>query len=89
MGNPDLLIFDEPTASLDPIEEMKIFENLRTQIEDRTAILISHRIGFARIADRIVVMDGGRLVEQGSHDELLSQKGVYYKMFTTLQTLYV
>lgn len=89
MGNPDILIFDEPTASLDPIEEMKILENLRMQIEDRTAVLISHRIGFARIADRIVVMDGGRLVEQGSHDELLCQKGVYYKMFTTLQELYV
>ncbi len=89
MGKPDILVFDEPTASLDPIEEMKILENLRLQIEDRTAILISHRIGFARIADRIVVLDDGRLVEQGSHDELLSRKGIYYKMFTTLQELYV
>lgn len=89
MGKPDVLIFDEPTASLDPIEEMKILENLRMQIEDRTAVLISHRIGFARIADKIVVIDEGRLVEQGSHDELLSQKGIYYKMFTTLQELYV
>lgn len=89
MGEPPVLIFDEPTASLDPIAEMKILGNFREMVENRTAILISHRIGFARIADRIIVMDNGEIKEQGSHDELMQKMGLYYKMFSTLQELYI
>lgn len=88
MGKPEIIIFDEPTASLDPMEEMKIINNLKEQLEGRTAILISHRIGFARMADRILMMRDGNLVEQGSHDELIDNSGYYTQLFRALQQLY-
>lgn len=80
-GNKELLIFDEPAAALDPIAEIHQFENIRSSIKDRTAILISHRIGFARLADRIVVLQNGTIAEEGNHEELMNKKGVYYDFF--------
>lgn len=78
-GTKELLIFDEPAAALDPIAEIRQFENIRSAAKEHAAILISHRIGFARLADRIVMMKNGTIVEEGSHQELLDQKGVYYE----------
>lgn len=88
MGEPEFLILDEPTASVDPLEEIKMLSHFREIIKNRTALLISHRIGFAKLADRIYIMDKGEIVESGTHDELLSQKGKYYEMFMAQKGLY-
>lgn len=88
MGQPEVLLLDEPTASIDPLKEMDMIRNFRSNLAGRTAILISHRIGFARLADKIIMMDGGRIVEQGCHDELLQKNGIYAKLFQTQKALY-
>ncbi len=88
MGNPEVLILDEPTASIDPLEELRMLDNLRRYVAGRTAILISHRIGFARLADRIVMMDGGKITEIGSHEDLLQKNGYYAKLFFSQKELY-
>lgn len=81
MSDKEILIFDEPAAALDPIAEMKQFQAIREKIEGRTAILISHRVGFARLADRILVLDAGRLAQSGTHDQLMAQGGIYADFF--------
>lgn len=88
MGSPEILILDEPTASIDPYEEERMLEEFRAALEGKTAILISHRISFARLADRIVMMRDGRITEMGIHDELLRKKGYYYELFSSQQKLY-
>ncbi len=81
MSEAPIMIFDEPAAALDPIAEMQQFMEIKKKISGRTSVLISHRVGFARLADRILVMDGGRLVEDGTHEELLERDGVYASFF--------
>lgn len=81
MSDKEILIFDEPAAALDPIAEMKQFHAIREKIQGRTAILISHRVGFARLADRILVLDNGRLAEFGTHDELISSDSIYANFY--------
>ena len=88
MGEPEILVLDEPTASIDPIEELRMLENLRRYVKGRTAVLISHRIGFARLADRIVMMAEGRVTETGTHEELLAAKGYYASLFKSQRELY-
>lgn len=81
MSDKEILIFDEPAAALDPIAEMRQFEAIREKIDGRTAVLISHRVGFARLADKIFVLSEGQLCEQGAHDELMEMDGVYAEFF--------
>ncbi|MCL2773619.1 MAG: ABC transporter ATP-binding protein/permease [Oscillospiraceae bacterium] len=88
MNMRDIAIFDEPSAALDPIAELKQFENLKSTLKNKTSILISHRIGFARLADKIVVMDNGRIAEQGTHDYLISLNGKYAEMFNAQKKWY-
>lgn len=83
-----LLLFDEPTASLDPSAEMDIFRCFLELSEDKTAIMISHRLGPARLADRILVLKGGKLVEQGTHQELMMLDGEYASMFNNQAAWY-
>jgi ATP-binding cassette subfamily B protein len=76
-----LLILDEPTAGLDARSELTVFRRFADLTEGKTALLISHRFSTVRMADRIVVLDGGRITEEGSHDELANLGGRYAEMF--------
>ena len=77
LKNPPILILDEATSALDSQTEREIQEALDRLAAGRTTLVIAHRLGTIRGADRIVVMDGGRIVETGSHATLLAQGGVY------------
>jgi ATP-binding cassette subfamily B protein len=83
LAHPRVLVLDEATSSLDLRSETAVEHALDALLEDRTAILIAHRLSTAKRADRIVVIAGGRIVEQGSHDELLEAEGRYASMFAT------
>jgi ABC-type multidrug transport system fused ATPase/permease subunit len=76
-----VLILDEPTASIDAVAEAKIFDNIYKFAKNKTVIIISHRFSTVRNADRIIVLDNGKIVEQGSHEELLKNNGKYAKAF--------
>jgi ATP-binding cassette subfamily B protein len=78
----DILILDEPTASLDAEAEHAVFQRFRALAEGRTTILISHRFPTVRMADRIVVLEGGRVIEEGTHAELLAAGARYAHLFT-------
>lgn len=80
-GDRGVLVMDEPASALDPIAEYYQFKKIRDLSRERTAVLISHRIGFARLADRILVLKDGELIEDGSHDELMAKSGEYAQMF--------
>ena len=77
----EFIILDEPTAAIDPVEESRVYRQFAELAKDKTAILITHRLGSTRIADRIVVMDNARVVETGTHDELLAKNGLYANMW--------
>jgi ATP-binding cassette, subfamily B, bacterial len=77
-----MLILDEPTASLDPRGEYEVFQQVRALAEGHTVVLVSHRFSSVRAADRILVLDDGRLIEEGSHEELLERGGLYHELFT-------
>ena len=76
-----MLILDEPTAALDPRGEYEIFQQVRRLAEGHTVVLVSHRFSSVRAADRILVLDAGRIVEEGDHDALLARNGLYAELF--------
>ncbi len=77
----DVLVLDEPTAAMDAEAEAQVFEHVRGLSRDKMAVLISHRFSTVRMADHIVVLDHGRVVEQGSHHELVARGGRYARLF--------
>ncbi|MED1915156.1 ABC transporter ATP-binding protein [Bacillus thuringiensis] len=81
LAKPSLLILDEATSSIDTRTELNIQDSLLTIMEGRTSFVIAHRLGTIRDADTIMVVDRGEIVEKGSHDELIEQKGTYYQLF--------
>ena len=81
MRDAGILILDEPTAALDPRAEAEIYRQFKEMAEGKLVIMISHRLGSAKIADRIVVIDEGVIIEQGTHEELMTLKGQYEKMY--------
>jgi ATP-binding cassette subfamily B protein len=77
----DVLVLDEPTAALDPLAELALFERFAELARGRTALMISHRLGVARLADWVIVLQGGMIVEEGPHDRLVAKDGVYAALF--------
>ena len=82
------VILDEPTAALDPIAEAEIYENFNTLIRNKTAIYISHRMSSCKFCDRIVVLGGGQILEEGNHETLLEEKGTYYRLYSAQEAYY-
>ncbi|MFE1744936.1 ABC transporter ATP-binding protein [Coleofasciculus sp. H7-2] len=78
----DILVLDEPTAAMDAEAEVMIFDRFRTVTKNQMVLLISHRFSTVRMADKIVVLEAGKVIEQGSHEELLKAGGRYARLFT-------
>jgi ABC-type multidrug transport system fused ATPase/permease subunit len=88
-SDSDVLILDEPTASLDPMAEQEIFNRFDDLRKDKTSIFVSHRLSSATTADKILVLEYGQLIETGSHAQLMAQKGKYYELFSTQARRYI
>ena len=82
LADPRILVLDEATASVDTITEQKIQSAIDTIIHGRTSIVIAHRLSTVRNADLILVVDNGKIIEQGTHEQLMSRRGSYYRLYT-------
>ena len=81
LKNAPILILDEATSALDSESEQYIQKSLRKLMKGKTVIAIAHRLSTLREMDRLVVMDNGKIIEEGSHDKLLAAKGAYYEFY--------
>lgn len=84
-----LIVLDEPTAAIDPIEETRIYDRFAQMAKEKTAIIVTHRLGSVKLADRVFVMKDGRLVEEGTHEELMRLNGEYARLYRTQEKWYV
>lgn len=84
-----LIVLDEPTSAIDPVEENAVYNRFEKMIKDKTAVIITHRLGAVRFADKILVMDKGKAVGFGSHDNLLENNSVYKEMWLAQAESYV
>ena len=85
----EYMVLDEPSAALDPISEDKIFEQLYRLSEGKSSVTISHRLSNTTLADKILVLKDGRIIEQGSHSNLLNQNGEYAHLFNLQASKYL
>ncbi|QUI24922.1 ABC transporter ATP-binding protein [Vallitalea pronyensis] len=83
-----IIVLDEPTAAIDPIEETRIYNQFAKISKNKTAIIVTHRLGSIKLADRILVMKQGKLVEQGTHAELLTNEGEYARLYKSQERWY-
>jgi ATP-binding cassette subfamily B protein len=93
MREPLLLLLDEPTANLDAEAEFALFETIarstrRARAQGAVTVLVSHRFSTVRMADQIIVVDGGKVVETGSHEELMARNGLYAELFSLQSAAY-
>ena len=88
-SDSDVLILDEPTASLDPMAEQEIFNQFDRLRADKTTIFVSHRLSSATVASKIAVLEYGKLIEEGDHRQLMAKRGRYYELFSTQAKRYV
>lgn len=79
--NSDLLILDEPTSALDAQTEQEIQKSLDNLMKNRATLIIAHRLSTIKNVDRILVLNNGKIVEEGNHESLLNKKGLYYKLY--------
>ena len=86
--NADIVILDEPTAALDPIAEMEVFTHFKKLVNEKTAIFISHRLSMCRFCDRILVFKDGKVIEEGTHEELVNKAGGEYSEMYGIQANY-
>lgn len=77
----NLIVMDEPTSAIDPVEESKLFEKIYEYSGEKTAIIVTHRLALAKLADRILVMKNGKIVQDGTHEQLLQKEGEYKKLY--------
>ncbi|MCL2311271.1 MAG: ABC transporter ATP-binding protein/permease [Firmicutes bacterium] len=84
----NFVLLDEPNSGLDPLTESKVFKRFLELLNDKTGIIITHRIGIASLADRIILMDNGSILEEGTHDELIMIEGQYKKIYLTQANMY-
>src|SRR5699024_5622649 len=80
IGEPSILVLDEATSNIDTITELKIQEALKRLMHGRTSFVIAHRLNTIQEADHIIMLEHGKIIEQGSHQELLKLKGAYYEL---------
>ncbi len=88
MADAAFCILDEPTAALDPVAESRMYENFARIFRKKGTIMISHRLASAKMADRIMVLDGGRIVQNGSHGKLMETEGLYRTMYLAQSSWY-
>lgn len=88
MKDSSIIFLDEPTAALDPLMETKVLKMFLKIAREKTAIIVSHRIGICKEVDKIIVMKEGKIAEIGNHEELLAEKGEYYRLYTMQQKWY-
>ncbi len=84
----DTVLLDEPTSAIDTLEETRIFNYFFDKCTDMFKIIITHRLGVAKHSDLIIVLDKGLIIDQGTHEELISKKGRYYKMYQAQANIY-
>ncbi len=88
LKNAPILVLDEPTSALSPRSEYELYQSINEYAQNKTVFFISHRMASCKMCDEIIVFDEGKITEHGSHDELMHQGGLYYRMFTTQAELY-
>ncbi|MEM4532712.1 MAG: ATP-binding cassette domain-containing protein, partial [Desulfurococcaceae archaeon] len=81
VSNPKILLLDDPVSNLDAETERELVNDLRDIIRDKTAIIVTQRLSLIELADRIIVVNNGRIVEMGTHDELIKRRGLYYQLY--------